>query len=99
MTIYRLQSAYLSRGWTQDVMVTVSPQGMITAIDTSPSASPGPSPCAMTMPAPAAELVGGLRSPGMQKAHSHAFQRPMAGNTEYRLSARDSCWTWRQAMY
>jgi formimidoylglutamate deiminase len=35
----------------------------------------------------------------MPNAHSHAFQRGMAGNTEYRLSARDSFWTWRQAMY
>ena len=37
--------------------------------------------------------------PGMSNAHSHAFQRGMAGNTEFRLSARDSFWTWRQAMY
>jgi formimidoylglutamate deiminase len=35
----------------------------------------------------------------MPNAHSHAFQRGMAGHTEYRLSARDSFWTWRQAMY
>ena len=35
----------------------------------------------------------------MPNAHSHAFQRAMAGNTEYRLSARDSFWTWRRAMY
>ena len=41
----------------------------------------------------------GFVVPGMANAHSHAFQRGMAGNTEYRLSARDSFWTWRQAMY
>jgi formimidoylglutamate deiminase len=35
----------------------------------------------------------------MANAHSHAFQRGMAGSTEYRLSARDSFWTWRRAMY
>jgi formimidoylglutamate deiminase len=35
----------------------------------------------------------------MPNAHSHAFQRAMAGNAEYRSSARDSFWTWRQAMY
>src|SRR6202011_5870690 len=46
-----------------------------------------------------AELVDGIVVPGMPNAHSHAFQRAMAGNTEYRLSARDSFWTWRQAMY
>jgi formimidoylglutamate deiminase len=45
------------------------------------------------------ERVAGIIVPGMPNAHSHAFQRGMAGNTEYRLSARDSFWTWRQAMY
>ncbi|HEY0801255.1 MAG TPA: formimidoylglutamate deiminase, partial [Steroidobacteraceae bacterium] len=45
------------------------------------------------------ERVDGIVVPGMPNAHSHAFQRAMAGNTEYRLSARDSFWTWRQAMY
>jgi formimidoylglutamate deiminase len=43
--------------------------------------------------------VSGFVVPGMANAHSHAFQRGMAGNTEYRLTARDSFWTWRQAMY
>jgi formimidoylglutamate deiminase len=105
MAIYRLQSAYLSRGWTQDVVVTVSPQGMITAIDTSPNAGPnaGPnaSPNAAPMPTPAMsiERVAGLVIPGMPNAHSHAFQRAMAGNAEFRSSARDSFWSWRQAMY
>jgi formimidoylglutamate deiminase len=46
-----------------------------------------------------AERVDGIVVPGMPNAHSHAFQRAMAGNTEYRLSARDSFWTWRRAMY
>jgi len=35
----------------------------------------------------------------MPNAHSHAFQRAMAGNAEYKMSARDSFWTWRQVMY
>ncbi len=46
-----------------------------------------------------AEYVAGTTVPGMPNAHSHAFQRAMAGNTEHRSSARDSFWTWRQAMY
>jgi formimidoylglutamate deiminase len=45
------------------------------------------------------ESVAGIVVPGMSNAHSHAFQRAMAGNAEYRLSAHDSFWTWRQAMY
>jgi len=50
-------------------------------------------------PEAAIERVDGIVIPGMPNAHSHAFQRAMAGNAEYRSSARDSFWTWRQAMY
>ncbi len=45
------------------------------------------------------EPVLGLVIPGMSNAHSHAFQRAMAGNAEFRSSARDSFWNWRQNMY
>jgi formimidoylglutamate deiminase len=37
--------------------------------------------------------------PGMVNAHSHAFQRVIRGRTEFRISARDSFWTWREQMY
>jgi formimidoylglutamate deiminase len=37
--------------------------------------------------------------PGMVNAHSHAFQRVIRGRTEFRSSARDSFWTWREQMY
>jgi formimidoylglutamate deiminase len=37
--------------------------------------------------------------PGMVNAHSHAFQRVIRGRTEFRTSARDSFWTWREQMY
>ena len=92
MTIYRLQSAYLPQGWARDVLVTVS-EGMITAIETSASS--------LTQAARAGQIerLDGIVVPGMPNAHSHAFQRAMAGNAEYRLTARDSFWTWRQAMY
>jgi len=93
MAIYRLQSAYLPQGWTRDVRVTVSTEGIVTAIDASAPAEPQP------IPETAIERVDGIVIPGMPNAHSHAFQRAMAGNAEYRSSARDSFWTWRQAMY
>jgi formimidoylglutamate deiminase len=88
MAIYRLQTAYLPQGWSRDVLVTVSTEGIITAIDANADAEPQ-----------LAERVDGIVIPGMPNAHSHAFQRAMAGNAEYRSSARDSFWTWRQAMY
>jgi formimidoylglutamate deiminase len=140
MPRYHLQSAFLSDRWVHDVMVSVSDEGLITAIDAAPnssgaqsgghaaqsaghaanSAAPAaaqatqaadPAPPAATPGTQAAdpartastaartERVDGIVVPGMPNAHSHAFQRAMAGNTEYRLSARDSFWTWRRAMY
>jgi formimidoylglutamate deiminase len=98
MTLYRLQSAYLPQGWARDVLVTVT-DGIITAIETNSTSEPQPA--RETQPAPAKEIerVDGIVVPGMPNAHSHAFQRAMAGNAEYRMSARDSFWTWRQAMY
>ena len=97
MTTYRLQAAYLPQGWARDVLVTVS-DGMITAIEAATPTQQQPS---QSQPshAPEFERIDGIVVPGMPNAHSHAFQRAMAGNAEYRLSARDSFWTWRQAMY
>ena len=90
MPIYRLKSAYLPQGLTHDVLVTVSDEGFITEISAALAAEP---------PTSAVERIDGIVVPGMPNAHSHAFQRAMAGNAEYRRSARDSFWTWRQAMY
>jgi formimidoylglutamate deiminase len=90
---YRLESAYLAAGWSRDVVVSVAADGFITAIRPAaqrPVGDPG---------VEAAEPVAGIVIPGMPNAHSHAFQRAMAGNTEFRLSDHDSFWTWRQAMY
>jgi len=36
---------------------------------------------------------------GMPNLHSHAFQRAMAGLTEYRANPTDSFWSWRDLMY
>src|ERR1700744_5883722 len=92
MTIYRLQAAYLQQGWARDVLVTVS-DGMITALEAgAPSQN-------QSAHVEKIELLDGVVVPGMPNAHSHAFQRAMAGNAEFQLSARDSFWTWRQAMY
>ena len=46
---------------------------------------------------------GGMRVgcllPAPVNLHSHAFQRAMAGLTEYRTAGQDSFWTWRTLMY
>jgi formimidoylglutamate deiminase len=87
---YRLDWALLEGGWRRDVDVAVDQQGRVARIETERAQTAG---------VPDAERVAGFIVPGMPNAHSHAFQRGMAGNTEYRLSSRDSFWTWRQAMY
>lgn len=91
MRRFRLQSAYLPQGWVSNALVTVSDAGGITGVATAP-ADEGDN-------LSTAERVDGIVVPGMANAHSHAFQRALAGNTEYRSSARDSFWTWRRAMY
>ncbi|HKU38984.1 MAG TPA: amidohydrolase family protein, partial [Polyangiales bacterium] len=40
-----------------------------------------------------------LGLPGLANLHSHAFQRAMAGLTEYRGHDADSFWSWREWMY
>lgn len=51
-----------------------------------------------TMPHPGEERHG-CALPGMPNLHSHAFQRGLAGLTEWRGSNEDSFWTWRELMY
>ena len=89
---YCLDSVLLPQGWAQGAMVTVAEDGRISAIDAVGGTGGTGAPQEV-------ERVSGFVVPGMPNAHSHAFQRGMTGNTEYRLSARDSFWTWRQAMY
>jgi formimidoylglutamate deiminase len=45
------------------------------------------------------EAIEGLVLPGMANAHSHAFQRAMAGLAEWDAGGRDNFWSWREAMY
>jgi formimidoylglutamate deiminase len=96
MRHYYLQSAFLPQGWARGVRVAVSDEGFITALAFAPAQGIHDG---AERTDDGAELVDGIVVPGMPNAHSHAFQRAMAGNTEYRLSARDSFWTWRRAMY
>jgi len=105
---FQMESVLLPRGWARDVRVTVDDGGFIGRIDV-PGAGSSPNTAAAldtaavsgvgAAPGADAEVIRGFVVPGMSNAHSHAFQRGMAGNTEVRLSAQDSFWTWRRAMY
>ncbi len=45
------------------------------------------------------QRLAGPALPALVNAHSHAFQRAFAGCAEWRESASDDFWSWREGMY
>ncbi|UYV38622.1 formimidoylglutamate deiminase [Rhodobacteraceae bacterium D3-12] len=85
MTILHAQTALTPSGWQNNVTVEIS-QGRIARVSTEA--------------APADAIHVGTLLPAPVNAHSHAFQRAMAGLTERRgPDPSDSFWTWRRLMY
>ena len=82
------KNALLPTGWQKNVLLTWNEQGQLTQVQPD-TAKP---------PKEAATAAGPL-IPGMPNLHSHAFQRALAGLTEYRGEAQDSFWSWRTLMY
>lgn len=78
--------AMLPEGWARDVLIEIGDAGNIT--DVRARQAPDD-----------AEPAGGPVIPGMANAHSHAFQRALAGRAEHMGSPEDSFWTWREVMY
>jgi formimidoylglutamate deiminase len=86
MTTLWAARALTDDGWTENLRITIGPDGRIAAVGRG-------------MPAPADHRVG-LLLPAPANAHSHAFQRAMAGLTERRgPDPRDTFWTWRALMF
>jgi formimidoylglutamate deiminase len=80
------KKALLASGWVDDVRLEVV-DGQITALTSAATAD-------------ADDMSVGFVIPGLCNAHSHAFQRALAGHTEQRSPAgRDNFWTWRERMY
>lgn len=76
----------LPGGWTDDVRLTLD-GGRITDVDSGVAVDAGDEMLACVIP-------------GLCNAHSHAFQRALAGHTEERSPAgRDNFWSWRERMY
>ena len=78
-------SALLPEGWKKNVRLTIT-DGMIAAVEQDARLSAGDTGVATLLPA-------------LANAHSHTFQRAMAGMTELRGPNPDSFWTWRDLMY
>jgi formimidoylglutamate deiminase len=80
------QSAWVNGQWSRDVRLTAGKNGLWTAIAANQTCQPG-------------DTRVGVVLPGLTNAHSHAFQRAMAGLSEQGSQAGDNFWRWRQAMY
>lgn len=79
------KTALLPNGWASDVRVDVRDDGRIAGVQSGAST---------------AGTTTDLLLPAPVNAHSHAFQRAMAGLTERRgPNPNDSFWTWRQLMF
>ncbi|WP_089952475.1 formimidoylglutamate deiminase [Limnohabitans sp. 2KL-3] len=81
------EHALLPGGWARDVLLQWNAQGQWQAMEAGQATPP-------QVPRAAGPVL-----PGMPNLHSHAFQRALAGLTEYRSHAQDSFWSWRQLMY
>ncbi|NOD94637.1 formimidoylglutamate deiminase [Ruegeria sp. HKCCD4884] len=77
--------ALLSTGWANNLRVEIE-GGRIAALHAETSAQTD-------------DVSVDTLLPALANLHSHAFQRAMAGMTEYRMAGRDSFWTWRDLMY
>jgi formimidoylglutamate deiminase len=84
--------AWVRGAWAKDVLLTVAGDGTWQSIE--PGATAQQQEGATRLPGPVL--------PGLVNAHSHAFQRAMAGLTERRSAgahASDDFWSWRDRMY
>lgn len=88
-TIYEVEHLHQPGGWLSPGYVEVGDDGVIrSASGTKPAGRP-------------VERLRGYGVPGLSNLHSHAFQRALAGRTEFVTAARaeDNLWTWRKEMY
>ncbi len=84
---YFAPSALLPSGWTSDVALDVDAAGTIVAVEVAAYRD-------------GCDMLAGPVVPAMPNAHSHAFQRALAGRTGRSTPGHDdSFWTWRAAMY
>ena len=86
MTAIFANKALLPQGWSEKVRLSVS-GGLLRDVEVGAEAAPD-------------DHLADNVIPGLCNAHSHAFQRALAGHTEQKSPAgRDSFWTWRERMY
>ena len=86
---------YTSQGIERNMLVSVTDERRIAAIEQRTSETGR----ILLANNAVKALPNTLLLPGFVNAHSHVFQRALRGHTHRPLSAHDSFWTWRNAMY
>jgi formimidoylglutamate deiminase len=81
--------AWVGGGWARDVLLQVAADGTWSSVQAD---------CAAQDRQGARPLSGAV-VPGLVNAHSHAFQRAIAGLTERSGHGQDDFWRWRDRMY
>jgi formimidoylglutamate deiminase len=86
MITIHARKALLADGWAERVRLSIA-KGLIDSVERDADAQRG-------------DVRTGIVIPGLCNAHSHAFQRALAGHTEERAPGnRDNFWSWRTRMY
>ena len=87
--IYEVEHLHQPDGWLTPGYLHVGDDGLIEAVASGPPANQSTT------------HLAGFGIPGLANLHSHAFQRAMAGRTEYvsKAGGGDTFWTWRAFMY
>ena len=86
MIVIHARKALLADGWAERVRLRIA-NGLIDSVERDVDAE-------------SADIRAGIVIPGLCNAHSHAFQRALAGHTEERAPGnRDNFWSWRSRMY
>jgi len=80
--------AWIAGGWATDVLLVAGSDGLWNEVRAG---------CTHAEAAGAQRLDAVL--PGVVDAHSHAFQRAIAGLTERSAAGHDDFWSWRDRMY
>jgi formimidoylglutamate deiminase len=86
MKIYS-QLIWINGKWEKNVELLINSQGYWEGIKVNQCKAPDDA------------IQFGVVLPGLTNAHSHAFQRAMAGLSEQGSPSGDNFWRWRQTMY
>jgi formimidoylglutamate deiminase len=86
---YLAPAAWVNGSWAQEVLLTADADGLWSEVV----------PNAPALLQRGAQRLPGPVLPGLVNAHSHAFQRAIAGLTERSDAGEDDFWRWRDRMY